>query len=96
MIMLSCDFSVCTLQPNQSHMNVICTGEGLLKSVHTLQCFICSTKSGNCLSCDQSTWGLPSTEQCNYFAASCDAAVQLCLLHCEGVAAHMIYNIVIA
>ena len=48
--------------------------------------FVYSTKSGNCLSCDQSTWGLPSTEQCNYFTASCDSAVQLCLLHCEGVA----------
>ena len=48
-------------------------------------CFMCSTKSGKCLTCDQSTWGLPSSDECDYFSVSCDAALGQCLLNCEGI-----------
>ena len=76
----------CTSVHNQSHTNDICTGEDIRKIILLCECgLMFSTKSGKCLTCDQSTWGLLSTDICDYFSVSCDAALQQCLVNCEGI-----------
>ena len=77
---------VYTSAHNQSLINATCIGESMERPVNTgMLCFTCSTKSGKCLTCDQNKWGLPFTDKCDYFTVSCDAALQQCLLNCEGI-----------
>jgi len=91
MVTWSCDFfRDYTSVLSQDLINVTCIGEVTIVKLFTslLNCvLLCnSTKSDKCLSCDQSSWGLPTKDHCDYFTASYDVDVELCLLYCQGVA----------
>ena len=77
-------FVVYTSVPNQNLTNVTCIGNDVMERQLCIL-FMYSAKSGKCLTCDQRKWRLPHSDKCDYFTASCDAALQQCLVNCEGI-----------